>query len=146
MLKPYSSIQDGSLGRISTAKYPFDLESPGIRRIQLILYRKSPKERASKQSEIGNMLAMNVIELTRAEWVSPVTFATKKVKVLRFCVHYRKHNAVTVRSSYSLPRMDGLIDSPGDVRVFSALDVNSGYWLIGIDKSDKEITVFTSRH
>jgi hypothetical protein len=46
---------------------------------------------------------------------------------MRFCIDYRKLNAVTGRDSYPLPRMDECIDSLGDASVFSTLDCNSGY-------------------
>ncbi len=50
----------------------------------------------------------------------------------RFCVEYRRLNALTKRDPYPIPRMDECVDSLGDAVVFSALDANSGYWQIPI--------------
>jgi Reverse transcriptase (RNA-dependent DNA polymerase) len=64
---------------------------------------------------------------------------------MRFCIYYRRLNAVTVRDSYPLPRMAECIDSLGDASVFSTLDCNSGYWQIPVRAEDKEKTTFTSQ-
>lgn len=34
--------------------------------------------------------------------------------------------------------MDEIIDSLGDVKIFSTLEAGSGYWQIGVQKSDRE--------
>jgi hypothetical protein len=63
---------------------------------------------------------------------------------LRFCVDYRRLNAITVPETYPLPRMDECIDSLGEAVVFTTLDYNSGYWQIPVDPADREKTAFTS--
>jgi hypothetical protein len=55
----------------------------------------------------------------------------------------RKLNAITVRDSYPLPRMDECIDSLGDAKMFTTLDCNSGYWQITVRPEDREKTTFT---
>jgi hypothetical protein len=74
------------------------------------------------------MLKSGVIESATSEWASPVVLVPKPDGSMRFCIDYRKLNAVSVRDSYPLPRMDEHIDSLGDASVFSTLDCNSGYW------------------
>jgi hypothetical protein len=63
---------------------------------------------------------------------------------LRFCVYYRRLNAITVPDTYKLPRMDECIDSLGEAVVFTTLDCNSGYWQIPVEPADREKTAFTS--
>lgn len=60
------------------------------------------------------MSCTGVIEPATAKWESTVVFVPKKDGAMRFCVHYQKLNAVTVRDSYPLPRMEEYIDSLGD--------------------------------
>ena len=62
---------------------------------------------------------------------------------MRFCVDYRRLNAVTVKDTYPLPRMDECLDSLGDTKVFSALDAISGYWQMPIPESDRDKTAFS---
>ena len=90
------------------------------------------------------MLKQGVIELSTSEWAAPVVFAPKKDGSLRFCIDYRRLNALTIRDSYPIPRMDECIDSLGDATVFSTLDANAGYWHIPLHAEDKQKTAFTT--
>jgi hypothetical protein len=62
----------------------------------------------------------------------------------RFGVDYRRLNALKVRDSYPLPRMDEYIDSLGDACIFSTLECNAGYWQIPVATEDIPKTTFTS--
>ncbi|CDF40036.1 retrotransposon protein [Chondrus crispus] len=63
--------------------------------------------------------------------------------LLRFCVDYRRLNAITVKDSYPLPKMEDCLDSLGDAKCFTTLDCNSGYWQIPVAEADREKTTFT---
>ena len=63
---------------------------------------------------------------------------------MRFCVDYRRLNAITKRDVYPLPRMDDCLESLDGATVFSTIDANCGYWQVGIDKCDKPETAFTT--
>jgi Reverse transcriptase (RNA-dependent DNA polymerase) len=90
------------------------------------------------------MLAQDVIEPATCEWDSPIVLVPKPDGSLRFCVDYRRLNAITVKDTYQLPRMDECIDSLGEAVVSTTLDCNSGYWQIPVDPIDREKTAFTS--
>lgn len=68
----------------------------------------------------------------------------KKDETLRFCAVYCKRNAVTVQDSYPLRRMDDRTDCLGDAQVVSALEANSSYWQIEVNKAYREKKEFTS--
>jgi hypothetical protein len=53
-------------------------------------------------------------------------------------------NAITVRDTYPLPRMDECIDSLVDAVVLSTLDCNSCYWHIPLDEADRDKKTFCS--
>jgi hypothetical protein len=92
------------------------------------------------------MLAQGVIEPATCEWASPIVMVPKPDGSLRFCVDYRKLNAITVPDTYPLPRMDECIDSLGEAAIFTTLDCNSGYWQIPVDPADRDKTTFTSHY
>ena len=90
------------------------------------------------------MMEQDVIEPCTSEWASPVVFAPKKDGSTRFCVDYRRLNAVTKPDVYPLPRMDDCLDSLGDAMIFTTLDANSGYWQLPVAEEDRDKTTFTT--
>ena len=143
MLEKHSAMWDGHLGHIHATKHRIEL-TPGAKPVYQQPYRASPTQREHERKEIEKMLTEGVIEPSTSEWAAPVVFAPKKDGTLRFCVDYRRLNAVTLRDSYPIPRMDECIDSLGDAKIFSTLDCNSGYWQIEIDEDDQEKTAFVT--
>ena len=59
-----------------------------------------------------------------------------------FCVDYRKVNSVRRKDAYPLSRVDDLFDTPAGSRLFSTLDLISGYWQVEVHPGDKEKTTF----
>ena len=57
-----------------------------------------------------------------------VLFAPKKDASLRFCIDYHWLNKKMVKNKYPLPLQEELFDRLGGTRVFSKIDLWSGYW------------------
>ena len=51
---------------------------------------------------------------------------------------------VTRKDSYSLPRIEDILDTPSGSTQFSSLDLASGYWQVEVDPSDRKKTAFTA--
>ena len=105
-------------------------------------YRAGPKARQIEQEHVDKMLRGGFIEPAQSAWVSPVVLVPKLDGSLRFCVDYRRLNAIIIRDSYPLPRMDESIDSLVEASVFSTIDCNPGYWQIPERKQDRDKTAF----
>ena len=142
MLKKYSKKWDGTLGEINTTVHRIEL-IPETCPIAKAPYRAGPKAREIEDAEVKKILEAGVIEPAQSEWASPVLLVPKPDGSMRFCFDYRKLNAVTVKDTYPLPRMDEFLDSLGDTKVFSALDAISGYWQMPIPESDRDKTAFS---
>ena len=56
----------------------------------------------------------------------------KKDKSLRMCVDYQSLHAVTIKYKYPLPQIDILFDQLAKAKVFSKIDLRSGYHQIKI--------------
>ena len=88
------------------------------------------------------MLQQGVIQPSNSPWASPIVLVKKKDGSFRFCVDYRKLNAVTRKDAHPLPRVDDLLDSLQGACMFSTLDLRSGYWQISMEPKDREKTAF----
>jgi len=57
------------------------------------------------------------------------------------CMDYRGLNAVTIKNKYPLPHIDELFDRLRGARVFSKIDLQSGYNQILVREEDIENNV-----
>jgi Reverse transcriptase (RNA-dependent DNA polymerase) len=144
MLGKHRSMWDGRLGHVQTTSHRIELV-PGTTPVHSQPYRAGALPRETESSEVQRMLKAKVIEPTTSEWDIPVVLVPKADGSMRFCFDYRRLNALTVRDSYPLPRMEECIDSLGDAKIFSTLDCNSGYWQIPVHPDDRAKTTFTSQ-
>ena len=105
--------------------------------------RRSPIHlRDAAEQEVQKMLKDDVIEPSNSPWASPVVLVRKKDGSLRYCIDYRKLNAVTRKDSYPLPRIDDSLDTLKSAKYFSTLDLASGYWQIELTDEAKEKSAF----
>jgi transposase InsO family protein len=131
------------LGAVDKTRHyiPLTSEVPVVERLR----RTSLKQDAIIEKMMREMLAEGVIEKSASEYASPVVLARKKDGSPRFCVDYRKLNAVTRRDPYPLPRMDEILDRLGKARVFSKIDVRNGYWHVLMAEEDRHKTAFITK-
>ncbi|WVZ93980.1 hypothetical protein U9M48_039926 [Paspalum notatum var. saurae] len=76
---------------------------------------------------------MGFIHPSSSPWGCPALFVEKKDKV-------------TVKNKYPLPHIDILFDQLAGARVFSKIDLRSGYYQIKISEEDIPKTVFSTRY
>ena len=86
-----------------------------------------PAELAELKNKLQELLNKGFIRPWTSPWGCPALFVKKKDESLRLCVDYRPFNAVTVKNKYPLPRIDVLFDQLVGAKVFSKIDLRSGY-------------------
>ena len=105
-------------------------------------YRASPKERKVIEQEVNKLLQHGLIEPSDSPYAAPVVIVWKKNGKPRFCCDYRGINSITIMDSYPLPRLDDVLYSFNAAKLFSSLDMASGYWQVPVEPNDIEKTAF----
>ena len=95
-----------------------------------------PNELAELKKQLQELLEKGLIRPSSSPWGCPALFVKKKDKSLCMCVDYRPLNAVTVKNKCPLPRIDILFDQLAKAKVFSKIDLRSGYHQIKIRPED----------
>jgi hypothetical protein len=119
---------------------------PGTAPISRRLYRMPPNELAELKTQLQDLLEKGFIRPSSSPWGCPTIFVKKKDQTLRMCVDYRPLNEVTIKNKYPLPRIYILFDQLTGARVFSKIDLRSGYHQIHIRPKDIPKTAFTTRY
>ena len=70
----------------------------------------------------------------------------KKYGSLQLCIDDRQLNRVTIRNKYPLPRIDELFDQLQGSRVYSKIDLRSGYHQLRVQESDVPKIAFRTRY
>ena len=130
------------LGRSGRTKHAIDVE--GNKPIKLPPRRPPLAQREVIEKEVKKMLAADVIEPSDSPWAAPVVLVKKKDGNVRFCVDFRKLNAVTKKDAYPLPRIDESLDLLSGSKWFSTLDLAQGYFQVEMEDGDKEKTAFST--
>jgi hypothetical protein len=132
---------------------PLDLDvefiielQPGTAPISRRPYKMTPKELAELKVQLNELLDKGYIRPSSSPWGCPTLFVKKKDQSLRLCGGYRPLNAVTVRNKYPLPRFDILFGQLASAKIFSKVDLRSGYHQIKIRLEDVPKTAFTIRY
>jgi hypothetical protein len=110
-------------------------------------YQMPPNELAERKKQLQNLLTKGLIHRSLSEWGCPALFIKKKKdNSLQMCVDYIPLNAVTIKNKYPLPRIDILFDQLSKAKVFSKIDLRSGYDQIKIRLQDIPKTAFSTRY
>jgi hypothetical protein len=110
-------------------------------------YRTAHALKPVVEEHIADMLKKKIIEPSISPWSSSIVLVQKKSKdgsvKYRFCVDYRTLNAVTKPDAYPIPNIVETLDSLGQSKIFSVLDMASGYHQIPIKSADREKMAFS---
>ena len=129
------------LGRTSFVQHDiFTGDHPPIKQAP----RRMPlNKREIAQKEVQAMLENGIIEPSTSPWSSPIVLVKKKDHTTRFCIDYRALNEITRKDSYPLPNIQDCFDALGGTTWFSSIDLQSGYWQVGMSSADAPKTAFT---
>ena len=118
---------------------------PGAKLHKGPVYPMNPLQLIEADKYIDENLEKGFIRPSKSPVAYPVLFQLKKDGSLRFCVDYRKLNAVTVRDSYPLPRYNLFFEQFKGSNYFTKLDLKAAYNLSRIREGDEYKTSFRTR-
>ena len=96
--------------------------------------------------QIKELLEKGYIRPSSSPWGAPVLLVEKKDGSLRMVVDYRPLNEVTIKNKYPLPMINDLFDQLQGAKVYSKIDLRSGYHQLKIREQDIPKTAFTTRY
>ena len=131
------------LGQTSLVQHTIETEGLPIKQRP---YRTSPENKQEIERQVKEMCDLGLVEPSLSPWASPVVLVKKKDGSMRFCVDYRKLNAVTKKDSFPLPLINDVLDSLHGTNYFTTLDMKSGYFQIQLDPATKEKTAFVTHN
>ena len=106
-------------------------------------WRIPPHQYEEVRKHLKEMEEIGAIRRSNSPWASPVVLVHKKDGSLHFCIDLLKENARTIKDVYSLPRIEESLDCWNGARIFSSLDLKSGYWQVELDDDSIPRTAFT---
>ena len=109
-------------------------------------HRMTPIELQELKVQIQELLNKGFIRPSTSPWGALVLFAKKKDKTLRLCIDYRQLNRVMIKNRYPLSRIDDLFDQLRGARVYSKIDLCTGYHQLRVKETDIPKAAFRIRY
>lgn len=105
-------------------------------------YPVTPIIRDIMWKEVDTMLKDGIIQPSQSNWSSPVVMVKKPGGKYRFCIDFRKVNAVTKKDAYPIPNMTGILDELRQACYITTLDLSQAYFQIPLTPESREVTAF----
>ena len=82
------------------------------------------------------------MEESDSEWASPIVTIRMPNGKIRICVNFRKVNSLTRAIPFYMPRIEEVIESVGEAKIISKMDLSKGYYQVRMAKGDCHKTAF----
>ena len=130
---------DGRLGNLPAKVHIRTVD--GQVPISAPMYNASPQKGVIIDEQIDTWFEQGIIQPSRSPWSAPVIIAYRNGKP-RFCIDYRKLNAVTIPDEFPIPRQTDILASLSGAQVLSSLDTLSGFTQLELAEDNIEKTAF----
>lgn len=123
--------------------------------IQLVdnpFFRKKPLFRLSDEKNnyiknlVNELLDIGLIRPSSSNITANGFLVPKKTGGYRLCIDYVELNKNTVKDNYPMPRIDDLHDRLLGAKIFSKLDLHSGYYQVRMKEEDISKTAFVTKY
>jgi hypothetical protein len=105
-------------------------------------YHYSIQHKTEIENQVKQLLEAGHITHSHSPFASPVLLVKNKDGQWRFCVDYRKLNALTIKNRFPMPIVEEILDELAGSKFFTKLDMRSGYHQIRMLPKDEDKTTF----
>ena len=136
------SLEKHDMGHTNMTKHKIVLKDPDTPPFKERFRRIAPPQLDEVREHLKLMLDAGVVQPSNSPWCNAVVLVRKKDGSLRFCIDFRRLNALTVKDSHPLPRICETLESLAGAAHYSTFDLNSGFWQVPMDEESKQYTAF----
>lgn len=112
--------------------------------VRTLPYRVSDAKKKVIEEQVQEMPKTGIIKPLTSPYTNPVVVVLKKNGKHRFCVDYRKLNAVTASEPMSMPIISDVLWDLKNTSIFSKFDLKYDYWQTLMDEAARPATAFTT--
>ena len=138
--KEVFSLYDGDLGFCDALKHsiPTTTDKPVY-----LPHRQIPvKLQQEVRKCLESWLKQGIIRPSKSPYASQVVIVRKKSREIRLCVDFRKLNAISIRDSFPLPRIEEALQAVQAAVWFTSFDLAQGYLQMAMEEADIPKTAF----
>ena len=97
----------------------------------------NPKDTKEIQRQVEELMAKGMVRESLSPGAVPSLLVPKKNGSMRMCVERRVINKITIKYRHHIPKLEDMLGELYGSRVFSKVDMRSGYYQIRIKESDE---------
>ncbi|KAG8189775.1 hypothetical protein JTE90_017691 [Oedothorax gibbosus] len=109
-------------------------------------YRVPQQLKPELNRQVNELLESGIVQESESPNLAPVLLVRKKDGTYRLCTDLRRLNEHTVPLPYPIPNITQLVDNLGGSRLFSTLDLCSGFFQMKLHLDDMWKTAFSTKN